>query len=170
MSNKNIFGIILKNINFIVVVILYLMNKKKINFIDKIYYVKTDKSPKNDLIINKYKDNNHITFYHNIPYFDDDLIDHRDKLHILSHLTLLRMISRNKKNNFYFIIENNYHNNFQKELKIVSKLKVLKRLPIFHLVNNIDLKDNSICYIINRLSAKILIIVYMMAINRIYLD
>lgn len=155
---------ILSNINFMIVIILYLINKGNIKSIDSIYYLHYKRSSDKNIIIpieNKVT-NYYVSFNYNFKPIINDPILLEDQLFLLTHITILRNIYRQGKG-LHLIIDNQKNINVNKALK----LRFLKYYKFINVYNN-PLYNNTNCYIINHLCAKLLILVYIFMINRMY--
>lgn len=164
LKNKVLF--LYKNLNFFFVIVCYLVNTKKIKNINQIYYLNYSYNINGNNKIVK-KDINVENYFVNLNYkFDlsDNVVLSEDKVRILSYITILRNISRGKKKGWYIIVDNNKYdfNNIFKE----KFLKFIKNIDIILYKSDIN---NSSCYLINRIGAKIGTLAYIMIINRIYL-
>lgn len=151
------------NMNFINIVALYANNKKKKSLIDKIYNLKYLESKEKyiNLVLKTNKRFHNIELYHNLKNIDN-IINVEDKQFLMLHITLLRIISREKSKKWFFVIENNCNNNI---LNILNSKKT--KFPFIQIISS-DSKSKTISYIINRLFSKMLIIFYIMFINKIY--
>jgi len=166
MYKNNLLLSIYKDINFITVVILYLINNKKIKNIKSVYYLKYNFNNSNTKKIKKIKENitnYYISFNYNFINNDDKILL-TDKIFILSHITLLRNISREKTDCWHIISDNQKNNN----LDTILNNPLIKFIKCFQIVSYKSQKKYINFYIINKLSAKILIIAYIMCINKIY--
>ena len=83
---------------------------------------------------------------------------------MLSHITILRKISRDRNEGYSLVIDNNKYN-----FKSVFENNVIKLFKFLEIVSYKTEYHNSTCYLINRTGAKILIFAYIICINRIYI-
>tara|TARA_Y100000991_G_C21934838_1_gene332491 strand:+ start:98 stop:595 length:498 start_codon:yes stop_codon:yes gene_type:complete len=162
-KNKIIF--LYKNLNFLFVIISYLINKKKIKDINNIYnlHYNLNGEEKSIILQNGYSIKNYfVNLNHQIQNTESNILL-SDKVFLLSHIKLLRIISREKNNGWHLIIDDNKYN-----FKNVPKTNIVKFLKIFEVVAYKSKCNNSTCYLINKLGCKMLIIAYIFSINRIY--
>jgi len=145
MINKQYKCSFFVNMNFITIVALYVINKKK-SFFDKIYNFKYFKSKeKYNLVLKTNERFHHIEFYHNLQN-TDTIINLEDKQFLISHITLLRIISREKSKKWFFVIDNNCNSNTI--LNIINSKKT--KVPFVQIISS-NYKSKTISYIINRL-------------------
>ena len=170
MVNKNIVLSLFYNINFIIVVFLYQIKKGKIRYIDEIYFINSNKTnSKNDISLTRNTIYNYVTFYHNLDSCKENIIEKKDILSLLSHITILRIISRNNNQGWSIITDNKCSSNLNKYLNVIKDYKKLNLFPIINFVfNSYCQNNNTLCYLVNKKSAKILVFTYIMFINRIY--
>ena len=164
MSKNKVF-FLHKNLNFLFVVICYLINKKKIKDINDIYYLHYCFDGKEKSLISEkgYDIKNYfVNLNHQFQNTESNILL-SDKVFLLSHITLLRNISRQKNNGWSLIISNNKYN-----FKNVLKTNIIKFLKLFEIVSYKSEYNNSTCYLINKLGCKVLIFAYIFSINRIY--
>ena len=166
-KNKTILSIYL-NINFITVVLLFLVNKKKTKNIESIYYLKyiIDNPSKNNIRDNgNLLKNYSLSLNYNFKN-EDNIILLNDKLFLLSHINLLRNITRERKKGWYIIVDNMNYNNLNIDISL--NYHIFKYMKCFELIN-CESQDKKISfYVINKLCAKILIFLYIICINRLY--
>ena len=166
-KNKTVLSIY-RNLNFITVVSLFLINKKKIQDIDSIYYLIYNYGislPNSIRESGKHVKNYFLSLNYNFENLDNN-ISLNDKLLLLSHITLLRNITRKKKNSWYIILDNMMINNSNISYSLNSP--ILKLMKCFELVSYKSEDNNISFYIINKLCAKMMIFSYIMCINKLY--
>ena len=163
--SKNKIVFLHKNLNFLFVVICYLINKQKIKEINNIYYLNYCFNSQDKSVILQ-KGHNIKNYFVNLNHKfinEDNNILLSDKVFLLSHITLLRNISRQKNTGWDLIIDNNKYN-----FKSVLKTNILKFLKLFEIVSYQSECNNSTCYLINKQGCKMFIIAYIFSINRLY--
>ena len=167
MSKNKVF-FLYKNLNFCFVVICYLINKKKITNINQIYYLNYSytRNGKNNILKQDIDVENYfIDLCYNFDLNDNEILL-SDKIMILTYITILRNIIRCKKKGWFMILDNNKY-----DLSGISpvKLKCLKFIKNIDTILYKSNRNNSSCYLINNIGAKIGILLYIILINRAYL-
>ena len=165
-KNKTILSIY-KDLNFITVILLFVVNKKRIKNIDSIYYLRygTGNPSKNIIKDSSSLFKNYFLFLNYDLKKSDDIILLNDKLFLLSHITLLRNIARKKKNCWYIIVDNMVNNS---TINNSFKSPILKYIKCFE-ITTYECHGKFISfYALNKLCAKILIFSYIICINKLY--
>lgn len=164
--SKNKIVFLHKNLNFLFVMICYSINKKKIKGINNIYYLNYyfNSEEKSVILPNGYNIKNYfVSLNHQFINTENNILL-SDKIFLLSHITLLRNIRRQKNNDWSLIIDNNKYN-----FKSALENNIIKFLKLFEIVLYKSECNNSTCYLINKLGSKMLIIAYIFVVNRLYI-